>query len=540
VGASVEELSAEVAHPAGELAEPPGTFRRLIDAYGAAALLALVVGALAALMYATRRDGHWWGDDWALYLRQAEGLLHGHPNRVLTENEFTVTMSNGPEFSPPLYPWGYPIILTPFVAVLGADVDRLMVVGVLCACVFACCWFRLARRRIGYGPALVGMVAVTITPLLLSWAELIQSEWPFLAAVGVALVVIDATAAGDRLIGPNTRTRRLVLIGVLAASAFSVRREGLAMLAGIGGAQLAALIRHGLPITQPRRHWYRLAGRLAVPYVAFIAAAGTLQVMLPSTVVPKYEGTSIANVWRFNDRLARNLARVTGLQRPWDRDPMVLGSTRLGVLALSVLLLLAFVGAAVAVVRRSERLRDLHLVTYALAAYLIGGSFRSPIDRYVGTVGPILTLLAATVVFAGARRYWRPLVASIVVSVPLAAIIAGNLANAHVRVEAADRMKAVDAVEWGPTHPQAIEMFAAVERFTAENEVVAAPKARAMVFETGRPSIQVDDYRPLPTEVDIALIVAERDTRLAYDLALDSARYELVWSNLRFELFRPL
>jgi hypothetical protein len=42
---------------------------------------------------------------------------------VLTENEFTVTMSRGPEFSPPLYPWGFPLVLAPFVAVWGTDLD---------------------------------------------------------------------------------------------------------------------------------------------------------------------------------------------------------------------------------------------------------------------------------------------------------------------------------------------------------------------------------------------------------------------------------
>ena len=86
---------------------------------GRSAVLAIVVGALAALMYATHRSGHWWGDDWALYIRQAEGLLTGTPTACLQENEFTVTMSRGSEFSPPLYPWGFPLMLVPFIAAFG-------------------------------------------------------------------------------------------------------------------------------------------------------------------------------------------------------------------------------------------------------------------------------------------------------------------------------------------------------------------------------------------------------------------------------------
>src|SRR4051794_40964967 len=172
----------------------PSRSSRLLQEYGPPAMLAILVGALAVLMYSTHRAGHWWGDDWALYIRQAKGLLDGHPNRVLTQNQFTVNMSDGPEFSPPLYPWGFPILLAPFIAVVGVDLDKLTIVPVLCACLFACCWYSLARKRVGLAPALIGVAAVTITPLLLSWTELIQSEWPFLAAAGVALVCLDWAA----------------------------------------------------------------------------------------------------------------------------------------------------------------------------------------------------------------------------------------------------------------------------------------------------------------------------------------------------------
>ena len=177
-------------------------------------MLALVVGALAVVMYSTHRAGHWWGDDWALYIRQAKGLLDGHPNRVLIENEFTVNASDGPEFSPPLYPWGFPLILAPFVAVVGVNLDKLTIVPVLCACLFACCWYSLARRRVGLAPALIGVAAVTITPLLLSWTELIQSEWPFLAVVGVALVCLDRVAETGGLVDERGRVAPLIIVGL--------------------------------------------------------------------------------------------------------------------------------------------------------------------------------------------------------------------------------------------------------------------------------------------------------------------------------------
>jgi hypothetical protein len=88
-------------------------------------------------------------------------------------------------------------------------------------------------------------------------------------------------------------------------------------------------------------------------------------------------------------------------------------------------------------------------------------------------------------------------------------------------------------------HPDAVAMFDAVERFTDGDDVVAAPKARAMVLETSRPSIQVDDFRPIPPDVDVALVVVERGTRLAGTLDTD-ARYQPVWENPRFVLYEPV
>ena len=123
------------------------------------ALLAVVVGAMAAVMLATHRSGHWWGDDWALYLRQAQSLIDGNPGDITADNRFTTDHTLGAPFSPPLYPWGFPLILAPFVAVLGLDIDALHIVPVLCASVFACAWFALARPRIGTVAAFAGVIA---------------------------------------------------------------------------------------------------------------------------------------------------------------------------------------------------------------------------------------------------------------------------------------------------------------------------------------------------------------------------------------------
>lgn len=505
------------------------------EGVAATAALALVVGAMTAAMFASQRVGHWWGDDWALYVRQAQGLLDGSPRAVMEQNSFTVEMSRGPAFSPPLYPWGFPIILAPFVAIVGPDVDRLAIVPILCATVFACCWYALARPRIGTLASLVGVVAVTITPLLLGWTELIQSEWPFLAVVGVGLVLLDRSAHAGRLTDVAAPLTPLVWIGVLAAAAFTVRREGLAMIAAIVAAQLAVLATRATLELWRGPHRNALIVRILTPHTTALAVVAGLQVTLPSTLVPRYSGTTVRNVWKFRLRIVHNLAEVAGLKRTWQDDPVVLGSTSLGWVAVVTFLTLGVAGIVMtfAVYRR----RDLHLVGYMAGALAIGGSFRSPINRYVCTIAPLLLLFGLVAIAAAARLTpWRH-TPTILVTIVVGLLATGNVIQARTRIE--NVRVSAGSVEWGPTHPDAIEMFDEVRRLTRAGDVVAAPKARAMTLETERPAVQVDDVRPIPETVSIALVVTERGSDLAGELANPGSGYSTVWENRRFLLFEP-
>ncbi len=503
----------------------------------APALLALIVGAMLALMLASQRPGHWWGDDWALYVRQAKSLVDGSPTQVAADNEFTVTRSVGAPFSPPMYPWGFPILLAPFIVVLGTDLDRLAIVPMLCACVFACAWYAIARRRVGTTLALLSTVAATITPVLLSWTELIQSEWPFLAAVFVMLAAIDVAVSSRVLTDVTQRWWPLVLLGVGAAGAFTVRREGLAVTAAIGAAQLA-LLTTGAP---PFRQWFtdrRLWLRLVVPHLSALATVLTVRTLLPSVLVPSYSGTGIHNVWGFWERHVDHLAEVSGLKSQYADAPAVFGNTTLGWIGVVVYFTAAALGMVFAV--WVHRRRDLHLVVYAIAAFLVGASFRSALNRYVASVAPVLFLLGMVAVVSIPRERWRT-IGKVAAGFGVLAIIGGNVWSAENRLDFTQQFADAGLVEFGPTHPAAIEMFDFVEANSAPGDVVAGPKARALTLETDRRAVQVDRWRPLPDDFDPVLVVTERNDPIEATIRDTHAdRYIEVWANSRFTVFAAI
>lgn len=509
--------------------------------------LGLVVAAIAAVMLGSRRPGHWWGDDWALYIRQAEGLLHFNPSEVAQANEFTVTRSSGAPFSPALYPWGFPFALALAIPFVGSGVDDLAIVQVIAAVVFGCAWFGLARPRIGVAAALVGVPAVAMTPVLLSWGELIQSEWVFLAAAAVGLVALDVLARRQRLLDVTRRAWPLALLGVWAAFVFEIRREGLAMIAAIAAAQLAALVVgwRAVPWREARR-LASLAGRVLLPHVCAAVVTLLIKFALPSVIVPNYEGNSVRNTWRRWDRNLAHVFEIAGFKRPQVPEPTLFGSTGWATVAIGVWLSLAVLGLVLAVSVRARR--DAHLAAYAAAAFVIGASAQASLDRYFATVAPVLTLLGAAalawIVAIPVQRRARlaVIVPSLTVALALGGIVVANGRDARLRLRNTDRILAAGTIEWGAQHPVAQEMFAAVRDLTEPGDVVASPKARSMGLITGQPTIQVDDYRPVPQDLTIALLVTEPgsgdDDKVADQIAADPA-WQAVWSNSRFVLYEP-
>jgi hypothetical protein len=528
--------------------------------YGEPLAVAAVVVVTVVIIFLARQTGHWWGDDWALYVRQAEGLIHGRVDEVIADNRFTVEMSGLPEFSPPVYPWGFPLVLAPFVAVLGTDLDRLVVAQAVCLGWFLVAWYRLARPRTGPALALLGTIVLALSPQYLRWSELIQSELAFIAVATTALVVLDRQRTRDTMVAAGASLWPLVGVGVAAAAAFTVRREGLAMLPAIGVAQLAVLATWWRTSSKGERGstderatvaWWRTIGRLAVPHAVFFGTVAFVQLVLPSTIAPRYEGTGLHNVWGFASDHLGHVLESLGLKDVPSETPAVLGIAWLGTVAAVMLLTALAAGVVRAAWKRPAA--DLPLVAFLAGAVAIGGSFRFPGSRYLAIVGPIALILAISGAISGARWVLRHLatrglgdhgvagrrIAVGAVGVLLALLALGNATRAWDLVTSARDFERSGQVEWGPDFPDSVEMFEAVSILTDDDAVVGFFKARAMTQRTDRRALQVDTAHPID-RVDHLLthVVLERNDELVIPVEADPDLYDPIWSNRRFTLYR--
>ncbi len=467
----------------------------------------LVLLGLAWLAWRTHRSGHYWGDDFTLYLRQAASLVGGSSVAdVIADNAYMIEHSYRTDFSPPVYPWGWPLILAIPVRLVGLDVDRLKLVSLVLFVVMLLAFYLYSVERAGAWRAVAGVLVIGTSPIYIDWTELLHSELPYMVFAFGGLIAIDRSRgrwASSWWRGAGT--------GALAAAAFSVRREGLALVVAIGVAILADRV-----LADKETRW-----RALTPFGAFAAVVLLLQIVLPSTLVPRYPENSLMNIVRFGTTIARRIGEIFGFDLPTIGWAVVV---------------LGFVGWTLAL--WSDWRKHAPTVAYLLPVMAVGGSFFIPSGRYFSTAVPllILGLLMIPALLAGERRVELG-VLSVVVVLVIAPFIWLNTGKALAEAERADRLSAL--VNEGPYRSDAIEMFEAVRDETATEAVIGFFKARAMTLYTDRRSVQVKEADPLNPGSQFDLLVLRTDEVPEELRAEIDDDYEVTWFNQTFELLTP-
>ncbi len=504
------------------------------------ATLAVLLVTCAYVALALHAPGHEWGDDQSLYIDQARSLLRGNTNEVASRTQYALSAS-GWDFTPPVYPWGFPFLLAPLYAVVGLDWDLLKVLPTAALVVAMGAIFFVFRPRLGSLCALALTSAFAFSTSYLWWSDWVLSDLVYLAMCFGLFCFIDSL----RVRGfDGSRPVHLILFGLLLALGAETRREGFAVIA-------AALVAHALAVV-PVRHGRKAVGRairslpwpvLALPYVTCAAALGLVQLLLPGELLPSYKGSGFSNSGRAWHRHTDNFAQLLGLRETFTPDKTRLFDQRLlGRFMVIALIVLCVLGILFRLLDNAKS--DAHLVVYL--ALSVTSLARTPFyeTRYIFPLAPLAVYFAIQAIPTFVRlvvhlirgRKFNPkgtmftalILAS--TSVVVSPILIENVGQTrrlfvqHLRGETAT---------WGPASRSSQELFAAVSRLTGPDDVVAFFRARTMSLETGRKSFQ-------PLDVDALLksgqfYAMQRDSTYSQVLLTpaDAALfgYYEVWSN---------
>ena len=352
----------------------------------------------------------------------------------------------------------------------GLDYARLKLVEVACFCAWIVLAHGIVRRRAGRWVAIAIAAVLATAPALLAHTDQLLSEYPHAMVLAVWIWWLDRIGRRGPLIGSGTRD--LVVLGVLGAAAYNVRRESLILLAVIAVAQLVELaqVRRARP-PAPVPWWTVLT-----PYLAMIGSIIGFQLLLPSMLIPD-SGDSP----RFIGARLGDFAGVLTQQLGIGDHPLI------GTL----IMLAAIAGMFVAVLRRPRLDVPLAALT-VLSALTVSTHFRM-VGRYYFQVLPWLLYFAAVAVIAavGAARAPEVRRAAVAVAVaPLAVLVVVHAVSVSDDIRAARAFDDAGRQQIGPTDPNVTPIFDAVLEYTEPTATIGYFRARTMALLTDRRSIQ--------------------------------------------------
>ena len=475
--------------------------------------LIVVVVPVVVVAAAIDRRGSTWGDDFALYLRQAHSLMEGNVGQVIADNRANVQLAAKPGFSPYVYPWVMPALFAPFTRLWGLDTDKLRYVEIACWCGFLGFWFALLRRRMAPWLALLGVAASGYSIAYLQHTTKILSELPYLCLVAATFWYLDRLDLGPSGRGwQGIERRSLVTLGVLGAAVFNTRREGLAIVAAVAALQsVDTWRRRRTPID-----WRTLA----VPHATFIGVVVAFQLALPSALAPEYEGAGLGQTWlKMRDTFQATIVQQLGFTT-WS------SAARLcfGVVVLA--------GVVIGVRRRVAQ--DLGFVVFVVGSLTIVGMIPANSDRYTLAVTPFLAYFAIQALAAVPRSR------SVLGGLAAATLLAANLVDVPDALRATRAADRDGAIQTGPDQPTSVEMLDAVKRYTHRDDLVAFFKGRALTLYTERRAVQSKDLDIILERADFFVMGRLEPVGIPVltDEQAATAGLVEVWSNAEWVLWR--
>jgi hypothetical protein len=184
-------------------------------------ILILILVISLSLGFTSLTRGHDWGDDFASYIMQGESILNGDVTGFIKQNMFTIQNSSF-LLGPVTYPWGYPLLLTPVLALNGLHPLPLKIPDLIFFIGFLICLYFLIKDRLTTTESLLLVALFAFNPTLIQFLDQILSDIPFLFFVFLGLLIV----ATSKLSGWKT-----VGLGVILFFPFFVRTTGIILLA---------------------------------------------------------------------------------------------------------------------------------------------------------------------------------------------------------------------------------------------------------------------------------------------------------------------
>lgn len=244
-------------------------------------ILLLILCLSGVFAYFSLLEGHDWGGDFALYLRQAQSVLDGSSEELLAQNTYAMEQSTqqegpNPQLGPHLYPWGFPLLLSPIVALFGFSFTAIKVYIILFFLLSLWVCYHLFQPRIGAVRSLWLVAVLGFNPFLLTFVDTINSDIPFLFFALLSILFIEKTLGYRKLFINKTIT--YLLTGFLIYFSFLVRTNGIVLIGVLG---IGHLIKWYHPLKNSFAKTFQQEWKELLPYLSFLVCWFLFKAWLP-------------------------------------------------------------------------------------------------------------------------------------------------------------------------------------------------------------------------------------------------------------------
>lgn len=194
-------------------------------------LFLVLIGVIAYLML---RPGHIIGGDYSLYIRQAKCIVEGDAQLVAEDMKFMLANSSDDKFSPVLYPWGFPLLLSPLYYISGINFDLFKLYELFFYILGIVGVFLLFRSESNFvWQALFIALFIGLQPCYIFFLNLVLSEMPYFCFTMFSLYAIKYLCQS----GKNMRWQFYAGLGVLLMFTAQIRTEGILLFVALGAKQ---------------------------------------------------------------------------------------------------------------------------------------------------------------------------------------------------------------------------------------------------------------------------------------------------------------
>lgn len=182
----------------------------------------VILIATLPLYHINVHPGHNWGDDFAQYIMQASNIATGNAH-YKTGYIFN---SLNPQYAPPQYPLGFPLLLAPIVKIWGAlsFTKMLQFIG-LCLAALGCILFYYYRKYMGTLSAICLALLCVYASGIIELKNSVLSDIPCWVFIALYLALRNSEYISNR---------RLALLIATMTMAILIRSQSLVLLAAEG------------------------------------------------------------------------------------------------------------------------------------------------------------------------------------------------------------------------------------------------------------------------------------------------------------------